>query len=345
LVLIKKIKKTKIDTLFCIVCIVRTHIHNKMSSTGYNILRAVSTVSLSPMEARLVKATYADNDQPKEKHVLALLDDTHEYNLVSLFEARFASKEWVTVLKMLVIAHRLSLDGHKAYLEDMAKKRDMLSRCEHTITTTTYAPNPSPSPSTFMRVYARYLSMKFNVFVRVSVSVERGTLSEADAWVAELSLDQLSQCIPIFEDQFEALLACQPFSIHSSHSHRQSINHPAIASAVSLCVRDGLNLCATLCAIMRCVLKRHKRMNDLVQLVSLIHGVKRFRILCTEFKAWVTAFAKRGLVDPDCAQEWCEIHETLSDVLAHKRMALESLEMDEEPSCEEAPPPPHKKKK
>lgn len=80
----------------------------------------VHPVGLSDIEEAIVKATFKDDERPKEKHVERIIEHTNDFsqdNIVPHLVERLHSESWQVVMKTLSVVHIVARDGHINFIK------------------------------------------------------------------------------------------------------------------------------------------------------------------------------------------------------------------------------------
>lgn len=92
-----------------------------------NILRNLATVGKDRVEEAVVKSTWDDFDQPKQKHVEALILSSANIRFVEQFNERMNTRKWNVVLKTLIVIHRVCLEGDERFMDDLHSNSHVLN--------------------------------------------------------------------------------------------------------------------------------------------------------------------------------------------------------------------------
>lgn len=87
-------------------------------------MKVVGKIALD-LEVLIVKATTHDHDPINEKHIQKIMNLTyysHGYasaNIAAILERLSKTCDWIVLLKALVLVHRLLVDGHSSFEEEV----------------------------------------------------------------------------------------------------------------------------------------------------------------------------------------------------------------------------------
>lgn len=194
-----------------------------------NVVRNLSVVGLSDIETTVVKATYDDDEKPKQKHVDTLIRlsiRSPNMDLMALFRTRLAEKSWNVVLKTLIVIHRLMNEGSEGFLRIVSEKPLELN----TMSFHDRKNSLAWAMTRLIHVYGDYMAEKATVFKNIQFSGERVPAKESSKFFMELTLPKLMIVMPHIQMQLDKLLCCTPYT-------EDDQPHPIAAQASSLFIR------------------------------------------------------------------------------------------------------------
>lgn len=156
-----------------------------------SVVRAFKTAGMGTVETAVVKATFDDEERPKQKHISTLIqwidydmvgsgnhyrssnNDSQE-NLLSLLHSRMANAahSWKIILKSLIVMHSLFRDGDEIFIKECfgyGIKR-LFGQCPDFLDTSSAS---ARTHSSFIHRYYRYLIEKANVYDKLGYNIEK----------------------------------------------------------------------------------------------------------------------------------------------------------------------------
>ena len=290
------------------------------------MIRALNTAGLSDLEKRVVKATYHDDDPPKQKHVegrnstirerqpaarfplrpsplhrrltvrvcvrcvphcAALILLSADHELVPFLDRRLVSPLWNVCLKCLSLVHKLALEADERFLSELQSAPALLRSVPQHFDT---SEDPTATAhSTFIHSYAAYLLAKVRSYGVLHVSCERQQPADSRRWVMRLKVATLVKALPLLQVQFDALLKVQP-------ANSEDLNHPIPIACMTLVIKDAFRLYSVLTVMMLAVLERYESMT-LPQTERMLQATHKFLAQNNRFRKWADKLARNGLVD------------------------------------------------
>lgn len=216
-----------------------------------NFAKNVATAGLSEIEASVIKATYEDNDPPKEKHVLRLIQSIGPGRFpqpVQILFKRVVSSNWRIVLKSFVVFHRLMRDADESLMTYLSRHTHAMQQAG-----TRFHDPSAVTLTAFIHRYSAYLVAKLNTYNTVKYQAERHTPTAAREWSLRLSLAQVMKSLPYYQSQLDKLLEVEPELSKDSE-------YPAVRAAMLLLLRDSLRL------VVICTMQMSQAVNEYQQL-------------------------------------------------------------------------------
>lgn len=180
----------------------------------YNLGRQIGTLGLSDLEKAVVKATYFDENPPKEKWVAELVSQTQSFmgeakksssDILDCLVRRMRSDHWQVILKAMIVIHRLLREGGYAFSEAISQMdADSLSVQNSLDAYTTM----TSTQSRLVRNYEKYLLKKLDVYREIGFSLEKKFNSDGVEWVKNLSDKTLIEFAKKVQIQLDFLLDC-----------------------------------------------------------------------------------------------------------------------------------------
>ena len=178
------------------------------------VKRAFATAGLSAVETAVVKATFDDDERPKQKHLRTIADyvelelagtgyDTYatskNLTLVEMLRKRVTSSSnhtlsWRVVLKTLITMHTLLRESDRAFSEELSQSgRDRVLSV--TMRYVDRASSRSQFHSEFQHKYSRYLVEKLEVFAQLGYNVERKVVQRNKDFFKSFDVDELGKIL------------------------------------------------------------------------------------------------------------------------------------------------------
>ncbi len=271
-------------------------------------VKNIATAGLTDLETAVIKATYDDDDPPKEKHVARLVSasmNDRDFSFYQLIEKRLDESSWRIVLKALILLHRIFRDGDVAALRRVARDKRHISRL------TTFSDPDALTSSTFTQKYCKFLLSKLDVYAYCKYSGERVPPSESRSWSLGLNLRQVIESLPRIQRQFDTLLEVEP-------EVRKDEDHPIIRSAMAMLLRDALRIYGLATVQLSVAMDKYKEMN-MEQLNTLIKCSDASKTLNQTFRRWLRVVQDMGL-SKDTVPQFVDFSDK-SVRLLHEQMA------------------------
>ncbi|MES1909266.1 MAG: hypothetical protein MHM6MM_002036 [Cercozoa sp. M6MM] len=279
--------------------------------------RALSTYSGDDAERALRKATFADDDVPKEKHVqllISLVNSHGSTKLAELLARRLrAQQRWEPVLKTLVVLHRLMREANAGPAQRLAQR--LLSQHAHVFDLASFLDKKDTmawGQSTFIRLYGSYLHEKTLSVATLGYDVperlKRSRAATLREWQTTNS-HALSEMAPLLLAQLNAIVKCEMY--------QQEGRVASAVSAMLLMLKDAMPLFAAVSTLSLNVLQSYKRMRA-SQLRASLPLCTSFAALVAAFREWASQLIRTGIVRQDMLPEFCALPEsTLEQMQAH----------------------------
>eukprot|EP01087_Luapelamoeba_hula_P004872 TRINITY_DN1485_c1_g2_i2.p1 TRINITY_DN1485_c1_g2~~TRINITY_DN1485_c1_g2_i2.p1 ORF type:complete len:660 (+),score=107.09 TRINITY_DN1485_c1_g2_i2:86-2065(+) len=168
-------------------------------------LQALSLAS-SALDATIIKATAANKDPPKNKHIRQLVHYTKESTcsiklFIQAISPRLRHEKWTVVVKALIVLHRIYQDGDGMKLCPFNKFRQQVAGLKHYYDSVSISGHMG---STFVKLYGSYVAER--------MGVQRDTKIRYDkdhSILQKMSPKHLLQHLPRVLGLLERLLACK----------------------------------------------------------------------------------------------------------------------------------------
>ena len=296
-------------------CLYKVRVFETMS-----VKRAFATAGLNAVETAVVKATFEDDDRPKQKHIKTICDyvelelagtgyDTSSMNknltLVEMFRKRVnnnnnnnnSSISWKIVIKTLITIHILFRECDKAFIEEFSEygQNRVFLLTKGFVDNTT---SNSIVHSTFIRKYSRYLSEKLNVFTQLNFNVERKLGQNNKEFFKEFDVNRLGKILPKIMKQLHTILEVEPqlngatFMVHS-----------LIKESMLLLIKDSLRIYSSIQLILWELLCSFQKLNlDQAKWVSKTY--QQYFDLNERYQKWFAKVVRLGIVNHQYAPKF-----------------------------------------
>lgn len=285
-----------------------------------SVKRAFATAGLNAVETAVVKATYEDDDRPKQKHIKTICDyvelelagtgyDTSSMNkhqtLVEMFRKRLnnnssmssSSISWKIVIKTLITIHILFRECDLAFIEEFSQygqSRVFLS-CKGFVDNTS---SNTIVHSTFIRKYSRYLSEKLSVFTQLSFNVERKLGQNNKEFFKEFDVNTLGKILPKIMKQLHTILEVEP-----QLNGATFMVHTLIKESMLLLIKDSLRIYSSIQLILWELLCSFQKLNlDQAKWVSKTY--RQYFDLNERYQKWFAKVVRLGIVNHQYAPKF-----------------------------------------
>jgi len=260
------------------------------------------------------KATYDDQEQPKIKHVKALVQassgtgiNTNVDIIVDNLYKRLQAGKWNEILKTLVVIHTLT-SVHGIASERMLKIISIRKPLNSTEICGAFVDDrsaESKGQSRFVISYANYLYEKFETFKTIDYSHERAQQKDDNKWVSGLTLEVVFQALPHLQKQLESALQCEPYQWNGKV-------HPIGSRATELILKDAFRLYSGINLMLVNILERHGSLT-LQQAEMALECGKKDGTLHEKFMVWSNSLQELGFLKDKDSKEKKGEEETLDE--------------------------------
>jgi hypothetical protein len=167
---------------------------------------------MSELDKAVIKATFFDDNPPKEKHVISLIDDTNTtmrslaIDILDGLARRVRSDKWQVVLKTEIVVHRILREGGAVFAERFARDPSFLDLRSFMDESGGQA---GWGMSKFVGRYGSYLIQKSITFGSFDFAVERRIQAEGTDWIKAFDEKKLFKLGGFVQKQFDAALECE----------------------------------------------------------------------------------------------------------------------------------------
>jgi hypothetical protein len=203
----------------------------------HQLTRQIETVGMPELDKAVIKATFYDDDPPKEKHVLSLISETRSSSrsintdIIDGLARRIRFDKWQVVLKVLIVTHRLIRDGAPMFIERLARDPGFMDLKYFTDDSS----EDGWAMSKFIGKYGEYLIKKANNFGKFEFAVEKKMQQDGPEWIKTFEDSKLFKLGDAVQQQFDLLLNCDIYS------GSVAVN-PVAASAYIQLLKDSFHL-------------------------------------------------------------------------------------------------------
>eukprot|EP00484_Ammonia_sp_Unknown_P021170 CAMPEP_0197036538 /NCGR_PEP_ID=MMETSP1384-20130603/14017_1 /TAXON_ID=29189 /ORGANISM="Ammonia sp." /LENGTH=565 /DNA_ID=CAMNT_0042466727 /DNA_START=17 /DNA_END=1714 /DNA_ORIENTATION=+ len=294
-----------------------------------SVKRTLATVGLTAVETAVVKATFDDDERPKNKHIRTICDyvelelagtgyDTHaqqkHLTLVEMFRKRVNSTtnnslSWRVVIKSLITIHILFRECDIAFIDEFSQ----YGQIRVFVLTKSFVDNTNSNSivhSTFTRKYGRYLSDKLDVYKQLSYNVERKLGQNNKDFFKEFDVNTLGKILPAIMKQLHSVIEVQPqingatFTVHA-----------LVREAMLLLIKDSLRIYSSIQLILWELLCSFQKLN-LEQAKWISKTYHQYFELNTRYQEWFDQVVRLGIVNHEYAPKFNTLPESLGDKLS-----------------------------
>lgn len=157
----------------------------------------------------VLKCTTSELIGPKKKHLTYLITMTNEPNvsipsIVKHLVIRSRHSDWPVAFKSLITIHHIVTYGNEKFIQNIASSVANSKSIESLSNFTDQTTSLSYNMSIFIRRYARYLNNKVKTYRSLGHDFCR---HGSQVSMRDLSLVQLTNILPVMQEQFDTLLA------------------------------------------------------------------------------------------------------------------------------------------
>lgn len=188
----------------------------------------------SDIELAVVKATNRDLSSPKEKHVRAIIaasNDryTPQINILHLIYYRTNEREWIIVLKAMILLHRLSREGSVKFFSILSQEKV----CAQVFQKNNFIDRDHIDLSQFIRQYSVYLRIRTQTIRSIKWDPSRGAKTDTSK-LTDVDNKTLFIVLQSFQRLFNALFKI-PF-------RKAKLSNPAVEAAFVQCLQDTVRI-------------------------------------------------------------------------------------------------------
>ena len=275
-----------------------------------SVKRAFATAGLNAVETAVVKATFEDDDRPKQKHIKTICDyvelelagtgyDTSSMSknltLVEMFRKRVNtmnnnSLSWRIVIKTLITIHILFRDCDLAFVDEFAQSghNRVFTLTKGFVDNTT---SNSIVHSTFIRKYSRYLSEKLMVYKQLNFNVERKLVQNNKDFFKSFDINTLGKILPKIMKQLHCIIEVEP-----QLNGATFVVHKLVQESMLLLIKDSLRIYSSIQLILWELLCSFQKLNlDQAKWISKTYN--QYFDLNQRYQQWFGKVVRLGIVN------------------------------------------------
>lgn len=251
------------------------------------MMRNITTAGKGPLETAVIKATWDDNDKPKQKHVETCLKEirtqanssSQDFRIVDLILERLQNKSWRVVFKSLLLIHQLFREGEEAFITAVSEKRSKVFNSS--LIHRTSENQDTVAHSSFIRRYARYLEAKTKIMEDFGFLCERKISTGAGEYFNSYHFKELGKLLPRLMQQCQLLLYCE---VYFSAEYVENV-HPLACWGLLLLFKDSWKIWAGIQMVMMKLLESFQHMS-IDQAKWTLKMTETFQEMNEKFSTW-----------------------------------------------------------
>lgn len=271
--------------------------------------RHLETVGMPEVEKAVVKATFRDEEPPKEKHMLALVDFSFKnrmtlHDICGSLRLRLKSSRWEVLLKAQTVLHRLLREGSAEFSREMTREHQAVD-FERFHDDSSY---DSWHYSKICVAYGAYLVEKIRNYKLDNVFAERRVQESGTDWIRTLDCDHLFRVAAAVQRQFKLLLSI-------SFSSGGSAIHPITAKCYIQLLKDSIHLHTFQSVVVLMILEDFQSWSKSL-VATALEFFREFVAQNDEYKAWSSRACALGLIESHLLPELDNVPLSIIDVLS-----------------------------
>mmetsp|Transcript_37041 Transcript_37041/g.59986 ORF Transcript_37041/g.59986 Transcript_37041/m.59986 type:complete len:667 (-) Transcript_37041:726-2726(-) len=280
---------------------------------------------VSDIDKAVVKATNRKLKLPKEKHVRTILLKARSPPEVGLLfktlAKRLHEKEYLTVLKALIVLHRTMQAGSRAFIEECAANRHYFHLQSYVDKTNAEARDQT----LFIRQYGKYLEEWLCVYKASSLRPsesddyddDRGSRRESSD-VKDVPIKDLFKEVPLLQSQLHTAMSCEP--------QGSALHNIVSTSGFTLILKDTFRLYALINGSILRLLDAYFDM-DKKDAHLVLDIYKQFAADTDKLIRFYEAAKSSGAIEsrsiPDVKPVSADFMQTLEDYLGHQEGSID----------------------
>lgn len=269
---------------------------------------------MKEIDAAVVKATFRDDDPPKEKHVAFLVNQTFSSRdpnrLNEIFDSlrrRTSTKFWEVAAKILIVVHRILREGDPLFFNCASKNATALNLRSFVDESSSDA----WGESRFISFYSDYLASKLAMFRKHNFSIEQRLQRQGPDWIKGMDSSVLFPLAKDAQIVFSSLLCCEVYN------SAVGIHPISVAAWINL-LRDSFQLYTFLSIVVFLVLDRFQK-SSRSECEMGLEIFKEFVRHNDIFEKWCSSACALGIIEKDLLPDFesvpKQIVHTLQDYL------------------------------